>query len=363
MPKKLTQKQAEDNIKSLYNGEYTLISKYTKSDEKITVRHSCGKEYEINRYKDLFEGKNKCPVCYPNISTKGKTRIAKVTETELKQRILNQVGTEYSYISGFTTMDKQCIFRHNTCGKNFSVAPKMFLGVKQTRCPDCANNNRGSYLRDDNYLQKLLDKAKDGKDYKWLGTYNYDNKEKIKIKHLICGEDYLVRPNDFQQGYRCPHCAEKELESKAVKEIKEILENNNIEYEIEIIFEDLIYKSNLKFDFKFNNIIIEYDGQQHFSEKLAWSETSYKRQKIRDKIKNEWIKNNNYLFIRIPYTINLNNLNFIILSIYYNTLNEKIISDFNLYVYDPNTKVIYNEITYYTNINTQYFNETNVEPS
>ena len=350
MPKKLTQKQAEDNIKSLYNGEYTLISKYTKSDEKITVRHSCGKEYEIKRYKDLFEGSNKCPVCYPNISIKGKTRIAKVTETELKQRILNQVGTEYSYISGFTTMDKKCIFRHNTCGKNFSVAPKMFLGVKQTRCPDCANNNRGSYLRDDNYLQKLLDKAKDGKDYKWLGTYNYDNKEKIKIKHLICGEDYLVRPNDFQQGYRCPHCAEKELESKGISKIKEILDKNNVDYKTEVTFESLKYKNSLYLDIVFNNIIIEYDGAQHFKNNFG---RSFLEQKPRDEAKNNWAKNNNYVFIRIPYTVDIDNLNFIILSIYYNTLNEKIISDFNLYVYDPNTKVIYNEKTYYTNLNTQ----------
>lgn len=360
MPPKLNQQQAEERIKN-YNSEYELISKYENQNTIVTLRHSCGHEYST-KFKLFLEGSNQCPKCKTVI--KGKST-KKITEQTLIDRVKEQLGSEYSYISGFTTMDKKCTFHHNDkdCDKDFEASPKMILGVKQRRCPYCANKNRGSYLRSTKYLDNLLKKATDGKEYKWLGEYNYNNKEKIKIKHLSCNREYFVRPNDFQQGYRCPYCAEEAKESKGVSRIKEILNENNIEFKTEVTFDDLINIDNLRIDFSISNTLIEYDGSQHFSEKLAFSEESYKYTKIRDLKKNNWVKENNYKFIRIPFTVKLDDLNFIILSIVFNTLNEEIINKYNLYVYEPNNKVIYNEMSYYTDINVDYFNENIVEPS
>lgn len=353
MPVKLTQKQAEEKVKK-YNKEYELISNYVNQKEKVTLRHSCGTEYQCT-FKTFFEGKNQCPKCKTKKESKS---TKKITEEVLVERLKKQVGEEYTYISGFTNMaNKTSVFRHNTCGKEFLVAPKMFLGVKQTRCPYCSNKNRGAYLRDENYLQNILKKVSDGKDYKWLEKYNYDNKEKLEILHLTCNRSYKVRPNDFQQGYRCPYCAEEAKESKGVSKIKEILQENNVKYEIEKTYNNLKYKDNLKIDFTIGNILIEYDGSQHFSEKLSFSKESYEKTKIRDSYKNEWIKNNEYIFIRIPYDIKLDDLNFIIRSIIFNSLNEEIINKYNLYYYNPNKQIVLNEESYYTRINNNYFNE------
>ena len=52
------------------------------------------------------------------------------------------------------------------------------------------------------------------------------------------------------------------------------------------------------------NVLIEYDGIQHFeARESSWNTTEnlLKTQK-RDQIKNEWCKNNNIPLIRIPYT-------------------------------------------------------------
>lgn len=356
MPPRLTQEQVERKLKA-YNDEYELISAYKTQKDKVILRHSCGHEYPVT-FKTFFEGKNSCPICYPPKTSKGKKRVAKIAEDTLRTRIFNQVGDEYEYLTGFTTMDKKTsIFRHKECGLDFLVAPKMFLGVKQTRCPHCANKNRGEYLRDENYLQNILDKATDGKDYEWLQPYNNDNKQKILITHLECGRDYSVRPNDFQQGYRCPHCASENNESEGSSRIKSILEEYNISYDIEKTFEGLKYKELLRFDYIINNIILEYDGEQHFkSYKSGYFSTKYLDIRKRDKIKNDWIKNNNYRFIRIPYTIPLDSIELIIASIIDGTLTDTIINHYKLYVYKPEEKIVLNEESYYKSINENYFN-------
>ena len=33
-----------------------------------------------------------------------------------------------------------------------------------------------------------------------------NNKTKLTFLHLVCNKTFEMRPNDFQQGYRCPHC-------------------------------------------------------------------------------------------------------------------------------------------------------------
>ena len=59
----------------------------------------------------------------------------------------------------------------------------------------------------------------------------------------------------------------------------------------------------LPFDFYLPdlNIIIEFDGQQHF--KPVWGEENFKRLQRLDKIRDEYCKKNQIKLIRIPYTM------------------------------------------------------------
>lgn len=81
-----------------------------------------------------------------------------------------------------------------------------------------------------------------------------------------------------------------------------------ITFEREKTFEDLIYKKRLRIDFYLPelNKAIEVDGAQH-TKPIAFSKHSdpYKvleENKIRDKIKNDYCKENNIPLLRIPYT-------------------------------------------------------------
>lgn len=91
------------------------------------------------------------------------------------------------------------------------------------------------------------------------------------------------------------------LKSSGEQKIKNLLQENNIFFETEKIFED---NKPYRYDFYINNkYIIEYDGKQHFQENSWGSKPEQlKTIKERDKIKNEYCFNNNIPIIRIPYT-------------------------------------------------------------
>ncbi len=92
--------------------------------------------------------------------------------------------------------------------------------------------------------------------------------------------------------------------SKGENKICNYLSNNNIDFIKEYIFDDCIYKKHLKFDFYIPilDLIIEYNGQQHYSPvKIFGGEEKYKETIKRDKIKIDYCKNNKIKMIVIPY--------------------------------------------------------------
>lgn len=91
------------------------------------------------------------------------------------------------------------------------------------------------------------------------------------------------------------------------KNIVDILEMNNIEYKREYKFDNLISNKGyqLRFDFAVFNKnkeisqLIEFDGRQHY-ENTGWGSIDLQE---RDKIKNQYCKDNNIKLVRIPYTL------------------------------------------------------------
>lgn len=90
-------------------------------------------------------------------------------------------------------------------------------------------------------------------------------------------------------------------QSKGTLNIEKILNENNIQYIKEYKFEDCKNINPLPFDYflpKYN-ILIEFDGQQHFKQKPHFSDILYIHSN--DMIKNEYCFNNGIYLIRIPY--------------------------------------------------------------
>ena len=95
---------------------------------------------------------------------------------------------------------------------------------------------------------------------------NYVN-QKIKIV-ITCKKhgDFLQQPSNHLLGKGCLKCGR--VESVGERKVKKWLKENNIDFEQEKKFSSLIGKknSNYRFDFYLpkHNLLIEYDGKQHF---------------------------------------------------------------------------------------------------
>ena len=85
------------------------------------------------------------------------------------------------------------------------------------------------------------------------------------------------------------------------------LDKNNFKYNLQQSFENCKYKKRLRFDFYIpkKNLLIEYDGKQHFEthpNDFFGGETFFLTRRKRDKTKNKFIqKNHQYKLLRISY--------------------------------------------------------------
>ena len=126
--------------------------------------------------------------------------------------------------------------------------------------------------------------------------------------HCICdcGQEVDILLNNLVKEDRNPSCGCQTKRSLGEEKIKEILQNNNIEFVREKTFDDCINpKTNtkLRFDFYVNNeYLIEYNGKQHYGENSSGWNDSLEDIQYRDQLKIEWAKKHNIPLIIIPYT-------------------------------------------------------------
>lgn len=126
--------------------------------------------------------------------------------------------------------------------------------------------------------------------------------------------------------------------------IKNFLERNKIEFIKEKKFDDCKYKNKLRFDFYLEkyNLLIEYDGKQHFKyngdnsfPKLYKNVDGFYISLKKDQIKNNYAKKNHINFLRIPYKTYLDEIDKIINDMIEEINKDKhIIKFYNKYLYD-----------------------------
>jgi very-short-patch-repair endonuclease len=161
------------------------------------------------------------------------------------------------------------------------------------RCAKCKNCNIKYDLK---YVKEFIE----SRSCILLDNEYINCKEKLTI---ICPNDHTWKCSfdNFKRGRNCPHCRRI---SKGEDKIKEILNIYNINYTQQYKIDDCRYIYPLPFDFYLNdlNIIIEYDGIQHFEEVKNWG--GFEKLKLtqeKDCIKENYCLQNNITLIRIAY--------------------------------------------------------------
>ena len=228
----------------------------------------------------------------------------------IKANKIHNNGYNYSKVNYIGSHDKIVI----TCSIHGDFKQKPNNHLNGANCPKCGNisQQKNKTLTNLNFIKKANYVHKNKYDYS--KTIYSKSRNRIKIicpKHEI----FIQNAGSHLSGHGCPNCNE----SKGELKIKQLLEQENINYEFQKTFNDCVNKNNrkLKFDFYLpnQNILIEYDGKQHYEPiQYFGGQNSFKLVKEYDEIKNNYVINKNIKLIRIPY-YNYNNLNSILLNI------------------------------------------------
>lgn len=132
-------------------------------------------------------------------------------------------------------------------------------------------------------------------------TYSMGSHYKVWWK---CRRDHewLTTIKNKTSGSGCPQCRNSSI---GERKIKKFCDERKIEYFQEHKFKNLKYKLHLRCDFYLpvHNVIIEYDGRQHWYPISYKNTTKYdiKNSQLRDKLKTEYAFHNKISLIRISY--------------------------------------------------------------
>lgn len=192
------------------------------------------------------------------------------------------------------------------CGEWMILEANAFRKEKQIQCFKCSLKHQSEKIFKDisgeifGQLKALYPTEKRGKDGSiyWM------------CECIDCGHKQIViKYNLNKNGHLCEICNTRSL---GEYKIAKLLEDNNISFEKEKVFDDCRFLDSgavARFDFYVNNqYIIEIDGEQHyqptrFSKNIS-KEKAYqlfiKRQE-KDNFKNNYCFKNNIPIIRIPY--------------------------------------------------------------
>lgn len=169
-------------------------------------------------------------------------------------------------------------------------------------CIDCRSDNASQKYRFDSH--QIISKITEcGGNILNPDGYINNHKKNLKIECPSCGRVFETSLVLFTQhgGQVCENC--KSDESVGEMRIRKYLESKGIEYKQEYWFPDCKDIKPLPFDFYIpkNNMIIEFDGRQHFCE-TDYFTYDFEKTKRHDDIKNSYCLNKGIKIIRIPYT-------------------------------------------------------------
>lgn len=290
MSRRKTTDDFKKEVKNLVGDEYTVLGEYKTNKDKIDLLHKkCSQIYSVTPNHFLNRG-HRCSNC---------STLKKKTTEDFRKEVEELGNNDYILIGEYKNNLTKVKILHINCNHTYEVTPANF--IQGYRCPKCNKKVR----KTTEIFKKEVEELSNGK-YELLSEYK-NNKTKVEILHKECNTIFEMRPNDFQQGNRCPKCSSLLPHgSKGIQIIREYLSNKGFIFKEEVTFPDCKYKQRLRFDFVIydleSNIIfsIEYDGKQHYKPTFN-NENKFNEQQIRDVIKNNYCKEKNIPLIRVSY--------------------------------------------------------------
>lgn len=205
-------------IKEKIGSDYTLISEYKTNTVIVTLKHSCGYEYNVHP-SSIKKYARTCPMC---------TNVPINNEKDFIERLKRHRNSEYELVGEFKGMSEFTTFKHSTCGGTFEERPNKIF-IRKTHY-DCRCETKQLHEEKINkreiFKQELIHSLKEG--FVLLSEYEGAEK-KVKIQH-ICGHIYETKASHVKAGHGCPRCAGLYVDTEIVKQ--KIKEAKGDEYEV-----------------------------------------------------------------------------------------------------------------------------------
>jgi hypothetical protein len=192
-------------------------------------------------------------------------------------------------------------FIHIPCGKTVHTSLQNLSRIVKTGtsgCQYCSNIYRHTE-------EDVLDYMRENRPNFTLNkVYMKNHHMFVNITHEKCGNKLDVQYNAFMRGYGCKHCKE----SGGEEMIAYMLDELGVKYEQEKTF-DIPNVGVRRLDFYLPelDIVIEYDGRQHYEPTELWGGMDYlTKVKQKDDQTNKFFQTLSTDLYRIPYYV-LNN--------------------------------------------------------
>ncbi len=265
------------------NGEYAVMSDYVGSNQPITLHHNvCGHDF-TTRPSAFISLHRRCSFC-------SVTR--KLTADDFIQRVHAMLDETYVLLSPYTNMMGKVRMRHETCGFEFvAYAQNLVDGVG---CPNCSAMRQPTPAEFRDEIAELV-----GDEYTVLSDYTRAL-DKVLMRHAKCGNEFMITPNSFKNGTRCPRCRD----SKGEQAIRRYLTEHGFMFEQQWQIKIPGRPAPLRADFYLEqeHLVIEFDGIQHYEPvEFFGGEDGLKSNQERDALKDKWCAEHGITVWRIRY--------------------------------------------------------------
>lgn len=287
----------EDYLKQaklVHGDKYKYYKEYfSKISAKTKIHCSIHGDFEQMADAHIRQASG-CPECGA-VSQSEKRRMSK-EDFILKSKAVH--GDKYNYSKVVYKNSKENITIICPVHGEFYPAPGNFL--LGSGCPKCSliEQHEKQKKSVEDFINDSIKVHGDKYDYSEV-KYNGG---KVFVE-IICKKHgaFHQSPNNHQRGNGCPFCNS----SKGEKQIKLLLDNLEIRYFTQHTFDGLVDKRKLKCDFYLpdNNLIIEFNGRQHYEEVKTWGgKESLNEVQRRDELKRVFLKSVNIKLLEIHYT-------------------------------------------------------------
>lgn len=265
--------------------DYRLVEYTTIKTPVIIICPTHGK---FKQTPDKHSQGQKCPHC------SGKVNITKETFIQRSNEIHD---SKYDYSKIENISDDRITIICPIHGEFDQLKTSHLSGRGCYKCSGKMNIGQDVFISRSNEIH--------GNKYDYTNTIYKNNKTRIEI---VCPKHgkFTQLAGKHLRGQGCPKCARQNHTSKAESIIDQYLSKNNIVFTREHTFPDCKNKKLLRFDFyldyKSQNIVIEYNGKQHFESYDLWGgEARLELTKINDSIKRTYLQANNIPYIDIHF--------------------------------------------------------------